>query len=227
MRAPRAFIFDMDGLLLDTERLCMETFFKACRQHDVEADRKVYLRCIGTRGEMTREILIDGHGEDFPIDAVSETWWALYDDHVLHRPVEKKPGAAELLEFLSTGGWPVGLATSTRTATAERKLELAGLADHFAHIVGGDQVQRGKPDPEPYLTAAARLGVDPVDCFVMEDSENGVRAAVAAGCYVIQVPDLVPPTDELRALGHRVLNHLGEVMALLANPRPHLRLTDR
>ena len=205
----------MDGLLLDTERLCMETFFEACRAHAVEADREAYLRCIGTRGEMTRQILLAGHGEQFPIDAVSKTWWALYEDHVLHRPVEKKRGAAELLEFLSAGGWPVGLATSTGTATAERKLELAGLADHFAHIVGGDQVARGKPDPEPYLTAASRLGVDPGGCLAMEDSENGVRSAVSAGCHVIQVPDLVPPTDELRALGHRVLNHLGEVADLL------------
>jgi HAD superfamily hydrolase (TIGR01509 family) len=205
----------MDGLLLDTERLCMETFFDACRQHAVEPVQDAYLQCIGTRGEMTRQILIDGHGEGFPIDAVSETWWTLYDSHVLHRPVAKKRGVAELLDYLAAGGWPVGLATSTRTATAERKLELAGLADHFTHIVGGDQVQRGKPHPEPYLTAASRLGVDPADCFAMEDSENGVRAAVAAGCYVIQVPDLVAPSAELRALGHQVLNHLGEVVDLL------------
>lgn len=205
----------MDGLLLDTERLCMEAFFEACRQHDVAPRREVYLKCIGTRGEMTRQILAEGHGDDFPIDAVTETWWALYGDHVLHRPVDRKPGAVELLEHLRAARVPLALATSSRTATAARKLALSGLDEFFEHVVGGDQVTNGKPHPEPYLTAASRLGVDTANCWAVEDSEHGVRAALAAGCFVVQVPDLVAPSEALLELGHEVVEHLGEVITLM------------
>jgi HAD superfamily hydrolase (TIGR01509 family) len=212
---PRAVVFDMDGLLLDTERLAMDTFFASCRQHGFEPETAVYVKCIGTRGDRTREILTEGYGADFPCDAVMAEWAARYDAHVLHRPVAEKKGARALLECLEARGVPLALATSTRTDVALRKLALARLDTFFRHVVGGDQVRHPKPDPEPYLTAAQRLGVSVRDCWALEDSENGVRSAHAAGMWVVQVPDLLAPTTELRALEHRIVASLEEVRELI------------
>jgi len=201
----------MDGLLLDTERLALATFRDACRVQGFEPDESVYLRCIGTRGERTREILIEGYGEEFPIDAVSAEWTERYHEHVMNRPVEIKPGAFRLLERLAELALPLALATSTGSDVARRKLELAGLARFFVHVVGGDQVTYAKPHPEPYLEAIRRLGVAPQHTWAIEDSEHGVRSAAAAGLYVVQVPDLITPSADLRALGHPIVSSLAEV----------------
>lgn len=213
---PQAVVFDMDGLLLETERLAMATFLDACRLHGYEPDPAVYLRCVGTREERTREILREGYGAAFPIDAVTQSWWAQYHEHVLHRPVDAKPGARSLLERLAVLRVPLAVATSTGTELAIRKLTLAGFAPFFRHVVGGDQVQRAKPDPEPYREAARRLGAPVHVCWAIEDSENGVRAAHAAGLFVVQVPDLVPPSAALRALNHPIFASLTDVEHMLA-----------
>jgi HAD superfamily hydrolase (TIGR01509 family) len=215
VKRPRGVVFDMDGLLLDSERLARDTFFASCRLHGFEPEPSVYLRCIGTRGDRTREILIEGYGATFPLEAVMTEWATRYDGHVLTRPVDAKPGARALLERLAALGLPLALATSTRTDIALRKLTLAGFADFFGHVVGGDQVRHPKPDPEPYREAARRLGLPVGDCWAIEDSENGVRSAHAAGMTVVQVPDLIAPTDALKALGHRIVPTLGDVVVLL------------
>ena len=215
LRKPRGVVFDMDGLLLDSERLARDTFFVSCRLHGFEPDPAVYLRCIGTRGDRTRDILIEGYGASFPLDAVMTEWATRYDGHVLHKPVAPKPGARSLLDRLAALGLPLALATSTRTDIALRKLTLAGFVDFFAHVIGGDQVQHPKPHPEPYREAARRLGLSVGDCWALEDSENGVRSAHAAGLFVVQVPDLVAPTEDLKALGHRIVTTLSDVEQLL------------
>jgi HAD superfamily hydrolase (TIGR01509 family) len=208
-------IFDMDGLLLATERLCMEFFEDACRAHGITPVRSLYYGCIGTRDDGTRRVIEAAYGPDFPYERVHAHWMRAYHDHVEHRPVDHRPGAADLLALTRELGLPIALATSTRTATARRKLELAGLADFFRIVIGGDQVTHAKPHPEPYLTAAAALGVPASSCWAIEDSDNGVRAAHAAGTWVIQVPDLVEPSAEVRALGHAVMPSLSKVAALL------------
>ncbi len=91
----------------------------------------------------------------------------------------------------------------------------AGLDDYFSVRVTGDAVQRGKPGPEPYSTAAERLGTRPERCWALEDSANGVRSALAAGCRAFQVPDLVEPFEQLRGLGHEVVDTLHDVLEAL------------
>jgi len=205
----------MDGLLLATEQLALDLFEAACRAHGIDPDRTIYYRCIGTRDETTRRIIQEGFGPSFPYDAVHGHWMRAYHAHVLARPVPARPGAAEVLALTESLGLRVALATSTRRSTAERKLELAGFARYFECIVGGDEVTRGKPDPEPYLTAARRLGVPAEQCWAIEDSDNGVRAAHGAGMWVVQVPDLLPPGPDVAHLGHCVLPSLHDVSALL------------
>jgi putative acetyltransferase len=115
-------------------------------------------------------------------------------------------------------GLPAAVATSASTTRARRNLEAAGLLERFATVAGADQVSRGKPHPDVYLHAAQLLKVDPSECLALEDSDNGVRAAVAAGMCVVQIPDLIPPSPELLKLGHIVLPGLADVASYPFEP---------
>ena len=211
---PTAVVFDMDGLLLDTEKQAMAGFVYACRANGVTANVAAYRRTIGTRMRDSRRILIDGHGPDFPFDAVYAAWGE-YANGLKGEPVPVKPGAREILATAQQAGLPCGLATSTREPYATEKLRAAGLDGYFAVKVTGDRVERGKPHPEPYSRAATELGVDPARSWAFEDSANGVRAALAAGCRVFQIPDLVQPDAEVRALGHTILPSLDAAERML------------
>ena len=193
---PEALVFDLDGLLLDTERIAREGFIAACRSVGVTPDLDVYLRAIGTTSRNTRRILAEGHGDDFPVDAVIEAWNAML-------PRTRRAGrtiagearcAAAILEAASRLRLPIALATSSTDPGVGERLERVGLIHHFAVRVTGDQVAKPKPDPEPFLKAAADLGVPPQRCWAYEDSPNGVRSAAAAGMHVFQIPDFIPPT---------------------------------
>ena len=214
--APRALVFDMDGLLLDTERIALDTFDLACRAHGVVVDKEIYYLCIGSNGAGTREILQRALGPDFPYERISKDWMDIYHQRVSTRAVDLKDGAVALLDLVERRGLPVALATSTHTGLATTKLRLAGLDRYFSAIIGGDAVTRGKPDPEPYLAATRALGHAPGTCWAIEDSDNGVRSAHAAGLFVLQVPDLVQPSAEVRGLGHTIVNSLFDVAALLS-----------
>jgi len=212
---PRAIVFDMDGLLLDTERVALATFEATCDQHNIVVDRALYDRCIGTSSQGTAEILREALGSAL-YERISRDWSARYRARVTTRAVDIKAGAVELLNLARRLGLPLALATSTHTELANTKLRLAGLDGFFASIVGGDTVTRTKPHPEPYLTATRALGFAPDECWAIEDSENGVRAAHAAGLFVFQVPDLVQPSASVRSLGHSIVDSLSDIARLLA-----------
>lgn len=222
--APKAIVFDMDGLLLDTERIALSTFEQACEQRGLVVGREIYDRCIGTSIQGTREILVEVVGHE-AYQGLSSEWARLYEARVLTQPVDVKDGAIELLELVESLGLPIALATSTATELAKTKMGLAGLAGFFDAIIGGDAVKNPKPHPEPYLTAARALNRAPNECWAVEDSDNGVRAAHSAGLFVFQVPDLVQPADSVRALGHRVVGSLRDVAALLSDPSTQRTVT--
>ena len=209
----------MDGLLLDSERVARECFVAACRACDWEPDLAVYDLCIGSTYSATQQILCGNFGARFPWDAVRERWDGLYHARVLHQPIDVKPGAVELLEFLSGHGVRMALATSTRRETTVAKLDNAKLSGHFEHLVCGGETSRGKPHPDPYLEAVQRLGLTSDVCWACEDSENGVRAAIAAGLTVFQVPDLVAPSDAVKCLGHGIVRSLDDVVVVLRSLR--------
>lgn len=215
-RSPLALAFDMDGLLLDTERVARDVFVAACERNDFEIhDLSVYYRCIGTVGNRSSEIMREGYGPEFPLDAVMATWGELYREHAIERAVPVKAGARALLATAAQLGLATVLVTSTREVHATMKLQHADLLGHFEQRVCGDHVVNGKPDPEPYKKAATLLGIPPEAVVALEDSANGVRAALGAGMRVVQVPDLVAPDAELRSLGHVVMQSLDEVDAWL------------
>ncbi len=216
---PDAVLFDMDGLLLDSERLYLEAFRAACERRQYVFDEASYLNIICTPDAEAREILLAGYGAAFPVDEVSALAADTYRERIKAEAVPLKKGALELLKFLEERGVPRAVVTSTRTELACHKLRLAGLLNAFSFVVGGDQVKRGKPAPESYLLACAKLEVNPERCWALEDSDNGVRAALAAGLTVIQIPDLKAPSDELLAFGHEVRASLLEVLAGLEAQR--------
>ena len=213
---PDALIFDLDGLLLDTERVDRDAFKEACRDFGWQSpDMGIYADCIGVTGPDVEAILRSGYGLEFPWEAVRKIWRQRYLDHMENKPAGVKPGAIELLTYAEEMEIPCGLATSTNSSLTDTKLSLSGLDSYFSVLVTDDDVRRGKPDPEPYVTAAKRLDVRPDRCWALEDSANGVRSALTAGCRVFQVPDLVVPTLELRQLGHEVAESLHDVLEAL------------
>ena len=213
---PEGVLFDMDGLLLDSERLARDAFVRACEDHGYAADLVTYQQCIGSTYDKTRELIMAAYGADFPYEAIDERWSHHYHARLAKGPVPLKDGALALLTHLSVREVPMVLVTSTRRATAEEKLEATGLIRFFASLICGGETERGKPDPDPYLAGATRLELEPGRCWAVEDSANGVRAAVSAGCTVFQVPDLVAPTAELEQLGHQIVESLHEVQAALS-----------
>ena len=213
--APLALVFDMDGLLLDTERPALDGFVRACHDLGVEPNLDVYRQCIGRRMRESRRILLAGHGPDFPLDDVLAAWERYYAERVATTTPAVKPGAKELLETARALGLPCAVATSTRQPGTRKRLTATGLADYFAVWVTGDRVTRSKPDPETYRLAVAELGVAPAEAWALEDSANGVRSAHAAGCQVLQIPDLVAPDAALLALGHAVVPSLSAAEDLL------------
>jgi len=215
-RRPAAVIFDMDGLMLDTEPLAARAWIDAARDLGVAFDASINHRLIGRNFPDCRTIIGEHHGAGYPVDDLMGAWHGAYDAIVQREGIAFKPGLPELLDWLDEARIPKAVATSTRRARAQAKLELTGILERFAALVGGDEVARGKPAPDIFVEAARRLGVPPSACMVLEDSEPGMRGALAAGMTPVMVPDLLPPSPALLAAAPLVVSTLYEVRAHLA-----------
>jgi HAD superfamily hydrolase (TIGR01509 family) len=215
-----AVLFDMDGLMLDTERLLYAAWQRAMADFGYEASEEVFLASVGTTVARTNQILRAAYGPDFPLEATNNRTgdyvWQEVDAH----GAPLKPGLLALLDYLEARGIPKAVASSSERATIDRLLGSVDLLWRFAVTVAGDEVAHGKPAPDIFLLAASRLGVEPGRCLVLEDSEPGARAAHAAGMAVIIVPDLKPPSDEVARLAAAVLPDLHAVQAWLAQQLP-------
>ncbi len=212
MRDFAAAIFDMDGLLLDSERLALKTFQTTCSHFELGDLTDLFTQCIGTNSKLGESILKTGLNGVVDYRDFSSTWDKHYKSVTEKTPIPLKDGVKELLQYIQSLEVPMAVATSTATGHAETKLRFSGILDYFDFIIGGDQVTQSKPDPEIYLKAASRLNTSPSKCIAFEDSTNGVKAAVAAGMTIIQIPDLVQPDKDLLTLGHIVLDSLTEVL---------------
>lgn len=211
----KAVIFDMDGLLLDTETLAMKALISAGTSVGYDMPAAFCHLMIGAPADRCREMVAERYGSDFPLDRYFETQEVHLRDLVDEGRMTLKTGVIELLDYLDAHGIRRAIATSSSRTRTDHHLGLMGIAQRFAHIVTRDDVTRGKPNPDPFLKAAEKLGVSPDVCLVLEDSYNGIRAAHAAGMRVIMVPDLLEPTDEMRGKAHRVVQDLHAVIRFL------------
>jgi len=217
-RLPQAVIFDMDGLMLDTEPLAARAWDEAAAVVGVSFDPAMARRMIGRNFHDCSVMLHAECPAGYPVDAVLARWHAAYDEIVERDGLAIKPGVFELIDWLDGRGIVRAVATSTRRDRAHSKLVRTALLPRFAALVGGDEIARGKPAPDIYLEAARRIGAAPPRCAVLEDSEPGVRGALAAGMLPIMVPDLLPPTAELLAFEivvHASLHDVAEAFARL------------
>ncbi len=204
-------VFDMDGTIFDTERLILDCWEQVGERHGIPGIREVFIRCIGTNSARTQEIVYEHYGKDFPYEKFSGESSVLFHEIADTEGIPVKPGAAELLKYLSENKVPLGLASSTRLAVVTQELQAAGLYDYFQVVVGGDLLKNSKPAPDIYLMTCGRMGVVPENTYAIEDSYNGIRSAHSAGMRPIMVPDLLPATEEMRDLSVAVFADLFEV----------------
>lgn len=217
-----AVIFDMDGLLFDSERLYAETILAAAGEVGCPMSHDVFLQLVGRSRDINHRFLLEHYGADYPLTALIAAWGRHFQARAAGG-LPLKPGALALLDLLDELGLPRAIATSSTHATVRRNLERHALTARFHGVVAHGDYANGKPSPDPFLRAAERLGIAPASCLALEDSYNGVRSAAAAGMMTVMVPDLLPATDEMRGLCTHVAADL-QAVCLLVGPQ---RLVER
>lgn len=207
-----AIVFDMDGVIFDSERAVMNCWLELAQKYDIKDIEKPYFACVGTTMTRTREIMLETYGEDFPYDEYARESSLMYHEKYDGGKLPMKPGVMELLSYLKEKGKKIALASSTRRETVTNQLRWAGIIDYFDVIICGDMVARSKPAPDIFLKACQELGVLPENTYAIEDSYNGIRAAHAGQLRPIMVPDLLEADDEMRGMAEYVCDNLNEVI---------------
>lgn len=185
----KAVVFDMDGVIFDSERAVMQCWKEVASRHNIPDIEKAILACTGTTMVRTREIMLNLYGADFPYDEYAKESSAIFHSRYDGGRLPMKPGVKELLSFLKEHGKKIALASSTRQQVVTDELRDAGIIGYFDRIICGDMVSRSKPAPDIFLKACKELNVSPSDSYAIEDSYNGIRAAHAGGLHPIMVPD--------------------------------------
>lgn len=209
-----AVVFDMDGVLLDSERLYRIHWIKAATIYGISEDtmQTVCNRIAGGSSEHTRAVFAEVFGAKFPYEEMRQKVFELMDEYISVHGIDLKPGIVELLQFLKQNGVRIALATSTERERATTNLKNAGIFDYFDECVFGNQVKRSKPDPDIYLTACSAVGVDPKQAMGVEDSINGIFSVINAGMTAVFVEDLISPTEEVRKRADRIYSCADEIM---------------
>ena len=212
---PDAMLFDLDGLLLNTEVFSQRAFIETTEAHNLGDQRDFFLSLVGTNEQhhTTRVKEVLGHLVDPAV--FRDEWTARFHGFLENETIDLLPGVIEVLDYAKDANIKCAVATSSTTPAAEQKIGDAGIRDYFLTITCGDQVAISKPHPEIYQKAGASVNADMSKSIGLEDSANGVKSATDAGLNVIQIPNLVPPSEELLKLGHRVCDSMHDVLALL------------
>ena len=213
-RPVRAVVFDMDGLLVDSEVVYCEALTSAALAMGHELPMAVIRQMIGHTWAGSAHVVRAHFGESFDTDRLREESVRRFYE-LAEAEICLKAGVVELLDHLDEAGLPRAVCTSSRRQDAEHHLGAHDLFHRFHAVLAQGDYPRAKPHPDPYLKAAEALGVDPADCLALEDSHNGVRAASAAGMMTIMVPDLLDPTEEMHSLCVRIARDLHEVRGWL------------
>ena len=204
-------VFDMDGVLFDTERVCSDVWYQTGKEMGLKDIGIAVTNCVGFNAVDTRQFFLNQFGNDFPYEKFRERSSVLFHEILNKEGIPIKPGVFEILNFLQEYDYKIALATSTNKANVMNYLNEAGITHYFQAIVTGDMVKHGKPDPEIYIKACRELHSLPELCIAVEDSPNGLKAAYHAGMKPVMVPDLIKPDEEVKKLLYGIFDSLLEV----------------
>jgi HAD superfamily hydrolase (TIGR01509 family) len=214
-RPVRAVVFDMDGLIFNTEDIYRDAVMAAAAETSHDVPLPFYLSTVGLSGAATRLAFIERFGDSFDY----KTFWTAASNRfaeMVRSQLRLKAGVTELLDLLDSINLPRAICTSSRHEDVHNNLAVGGLVGRFHFIIAQGDYAGGKPHPAPFLKAAERLGIAPESCVALEDSYHGVRSAAGAGMMTIMVPDLFPPTDDIKELCVGIAQNLHEVCTLIA-----------
>ena len=212
---PKALLFDMDGLLLDTESATRDSFSEITAEFGINKSTsdEFFLTLVGTSSAVTRE-MVSRFVPEADLAAFGKAWDVAMARR-LADSVPLRPQVASVLDDLTRTGYRMAVVTSTAGDRARKHLEVAGIKGHFDRVLGGDEVSANKPDPAPYIEAAAHFGALASDCVAFEDSDRGILSAAAAGCRSVQIPDLRPENTPFPDVGQLISRDLREAVAEL------------
>lgn len=224
MKKVDAVIFDMDGVLIDSERISFKCFQEVFMEFNYTIDENFYLKLIGRNVDGIKAKMQEEYGEDFPFDIIYKKKSNLAREITDKNGVIVKPGVHEILDYLNEKKYKIAVASSTRKERVVQLLNEAKIKDKVDYIIGGDQVENSKPNPEIFLKAAKGLEVEPEKCLVIEDSDSGIKAAHAAQMVGIHVPDMKFLEEDTRDLAYKVCESLFEVKEYL--DKSNMNVTD-
>lgn len=211
-----AVVFDMDGVIFDSEIATMNCWFEIAPKYGIKNIKELFFACVGTNKARTKEIMFEACGNDFPFDAFAKEASSLYHIKYDGGRLPMKTGVIEILKFLKKKNKKIALASSTRKQTVISQLKDADILDYFDAVVCGDMVEKSKPAPDIFLKACEELNIQPEKAYAIEDSYNGIRAAQAGNLRAIMIPDLLPENEEMVVLSEKILKSLLEVIDYLA-----------
>ncbi len=210
----KAILLDMDGLMFDTERLSDTIWMELCGDEKFPVTSEHLKQIRGKNKQGCRDTFMGFFGDSFPYDEITGKINVRMNE-MLNKQVPIKTGLVEFLKAAQSKNIPVAVASSTNKEKIARNLKVADVEKYITLVVGGDEVENSKPNPEIFLLAAKRLGVSADDCIAFEDSFNGVKSASSAGCYTVMVPDMDEPDAEMKRLSSYIVADLNEAISLI------------
>lgn len=210
-----AIVFDMDGLMFDTEKIWIDASERANNEFGYNVPKEIVIDCIGLREDKSIKKIIECMGDDFDIKKYLDLINKLMIKDIQNNGIRIKKGLVELLEFLKSKKIKLAVASSSSTDKIKQRFKEANVSlDYFDYIIGGEKVVSPKPNPEIYLNACEVLGVEPRNALALEDSEFGILSAFRAGMRVVWVPDIKMPSKEVQKVVHKKVNSLDELISL-------------
>lgn len=207
-------IFDMDGVLLDTERIYLNVWTRVCKKYGYKMTKEIYCKVIATGRENVKKVFKNEFGSDIPIEEMYKE-----KDEALAKEIEKniplKEGAYELLTYLRKNNYKIALATSAKKERMEKQLNKAKIKHLFDELVCKDDVEKTKPNPDIFIKAASKLNVNPENCIVIEDSLAGIKAAYNGNMKVVHIVDLKEADEQIKKLSYKSFNNLIEVKEVI------------
>lgn len=208
-------VFDLDGTLIDSERIYFETYRKACNDFGGDIDLAFFKDLLGKPQAYDKEMLLKRFGVDFPVDEVVKRHVKYSQEHFEQHGIPLKQGVIELLQYLKAKRLKMVVASSSYASRIQHVLNETGMDQYMDAYIGGDEVTKGKPDPEIFIQAAHRVGAKCEECIVVEDSEAGIEAGYCANMKVVSVPDLKYPQAKYEAMAMAVVEEIIQLKSII------------